>query len=41
MSLQVGFSCDLEQVAKSLGRGWKFQPNSVLVLNLSFWIPLT
>lgn len=42
MSLQLGFGCDLEQVAKSLGRGWTFQPKSALVLNLrSFWTPLT
>lgn len=42
MSIQLGFSCDLEQVAKSLGRGWTFQPKSAQVLNLrSFWTPLT
>lgn len=29
MSLQFGPSCDWEQVAKSVGRGWKFQPNSL------------
>lgn len=34
MSLQLGFSCDLEQVARPLGRGCTFQPNSVLLLNL-------
>lgn len=28
------FSCDLKQVAKFLGRSWKFQPNSALVLLL-------
>lgn len=35
MSLQLGFSCDLEQVARPLGRGWKFQPNSASQLEKS------
>lgn len=36
MSLQLGFSCDLEQVARPLGRGWKFQPKSALLLLETF-----
>lgn len=32
------FSCDLKQVAKFLGRSWKFQPNSALVLLLETFL---
>ena len=39
---KLGFSCDLEQVARPLRRDWKIQPNSALLLNLRcFWTPLT